>query len=255
MAAGFLERSIGSLLEAADYAARAERRAETGGLLQAIDPRAKLAGAMLVTISVVASHALLPIAVVFTACILLAAASGIRLRGLTAAVWMPTLFFTGAIALPSLFLVPHGGRSAAFLVLRSMTCATLSALLVFSTPWPALLKGLRTFRIPVIVVAMLGMTYRYLFSILDIARDMLESRRSRTVGVMTGPEQRRVAAAAAGVLLSRSVQLSREVHFAMLSRGYRGEAHTLGNRRMEKRDWLSFSAFALAAACVTGFGR
>jgi energy-coupling factor transporter transmembrane protein EcfT len=177
------------------------------------------------------------------------------LRGLATAVWIPTLFFTGAIALPSLFLVPHGSRSAAFLVLRSITCATLSALLVFSTSWPALLKGLRTFRIPVIVVAMLGMTYRYLFSILDIARDMLESRRSRTVGRMTGSEQRRVAAGAAGVLLSRSVQLSREVHFAMLSRGYRGEAHTIENRRMEKRDWLCFGAFALSAACVAGFGR
>jgi cobalt ECF transporter T component CbiQ len=255
MRGGFLERSIGSLLEAADYAARAERRAETGGLLQSIDPRPKLAGAMLMIVAVVASRALLPIGVVFAGCILLAAASGIRLRGLLAAVWLPTLLFTGTIALPSLFIVMHGGRSAAFLVLRSITCATLSALLVFSTPWPALLKGLRTFRIPVIVVAMLGMTYRYLFSILDIARDMLESRRSRTVGVMTGPEQRRVAAAAAGVLLSRSVQLSREVHFAMLSRGYRGEAHTLEDRRMRGRDWLCFGAFALSAGCVARFGR
>jgi energy-coupling factor transporter transmembrane protein EcfT len=140
-------------------------------------------------------------------------------------------------------------------VLRSGTCATLSALLVFSTPWPALLKGLRALRVPAIAVTILGMAYRYLFSILDVARDMLESRRSRTVGVLTGAEERRMAAAAAGVLLSRSVLLSREVHFAMLSRGFRGEAFTLENRPLLPRDWAYFAGFAIAAASAFWFGR
>lgn len=251
----FVERSIHSLLEAADYASRAERRAETRGLLQRIDPRAKLAGLLLLILAVVMSRALSPIGAVFAAAIVLALASGIRIRTVAAGVWIPALLFTGVIALPSVFIVEHGARSAAFLVARSVTCATLSALLVFSTPWPALLKALRALRVPAIAVAMLGMTYRYLFSILDIAADMMESRRSRTVGVLSGAEQRRIAGATAGVLLSRSVQLSREVHLAMLSRGYRGEAFTLDDRRMRPLDWVSLGAFACFAACIVGLGR
>ncbi len=254
-ASAFVEKSIHSLLETADYAARAERRAESRGLLQRLDPRSKLVGILLLIFAVVFSRALWPIALVFAAAVALALGSGIRLRAVAVSIWIPALLFTGAIALPSVFVVEHGGRSAAFLVSRSLTCATLSALLVFSTPWPALLKALRALRVPAIAVAMLGMTYRYLFSILDIARDMMESRRSRTVGALSGAEQRRIAAASAGVLLSRSVQLSREVHLAMLSRGYRGEAFTLEERRMRPRDWTSLALFAGFAALVTGFGR
>jgi len=252
---GFAERSIHSLLDAVDYAARAEKRAKTAGLLQGMDARLKLPGVLLVIIAVVTSRALVPIAAVFGGSILLAISSGIRVRAIAATVWIPALLFTGAIALPSIFLVQHGARSAAFLISRSVTCATLSALLVFSTPWPALLKGLRALRVPAMAVTILGMAYRYLFSILDIARDMLESRRSRTVGVLTGAEERRMAAAAAGVLLSRSVLLSREVHFAMLSRGFRGEAFTLENRPLFPQDWLYFAGFALAAASVFWLGR
>jgi cobalt/nickel transport system permease protein len=253
--AGFAERSIHSLLDAVDYAAQAEKRAESAGLLQAMDARLKLAGVLLVIIAVVTSRALVPIAAVLGGSILLAIGSGIRVRAIATTVWIPALLFTGAIALPSIFLVQHGARSAAFLVLRSVTCATLSAVLVFSTPWPALLKGLRALRVPAIAVTILGMTYRYLFSILDVARDMLESRRSRTVGVLTGAEERRMAAGAAGVLLSRSVLLSREVHFAMLSRGFRGEAFTLENRPILSHDWVYFSGFSVAAAAVLWFGR
>lgn len=253
--AGFAERSIHSLLDAVDYAAQAEKRAETAGLLQSMDARLKLAGVLLVIIAVVTSRALVPIGAVFGGAVFLAIASGIRVRAVATTVWIPALLFTGVIALPSVFLVQHGVRSAAFLVSRSITCATLSALLVFSTPWPALLKALRALHVPAIAVTILGMTYRYLFSILDVARDMLESRRSRTVGVLSGAEERRMAAAAAGVLLSRSVLLSREVHFAMLSRGFRGEAFTLENRPIFPRDWAYFTAFAASAACVLWFGR
>jgi cobalt/nickel transport system permease protein len=253
--AGFAERSIHSLLDAVDYAARAEKRAETAGLMQAMDARLKLAGVLLVIVAVVTSRALLPIAAVFGGSVLLAIASGIRVRAIATTVWIPALLFTGAIALPSVFLVQHGARSAAFLVLRSITCATLSALLVFSTPWPALLKGLRALRVPAIAVTILGMAYRYLFSTLDIARDMLESRRSRTVGPLSGAEQRRMAAGAAGVLLSRSVLLSREVHLAMLSRGFRGEAFTLANRPILPQDWAYFAGFTIAAASVFWVGR
>lgn len=253
--AGFAERSIHSLLDAIDYAAQAEKRAQTAGLMQRMDARLKISGVLLLIIAVVTSRSLAPIMAVLGGSILLALASGIRIRAIAGTVWIPALLFTGAIALPSIFLVEHGGRSAAFLVLRSVTCATLSALLVFSTPWPALLKGLRALGVPAIAVTILGMTYRYLFSILDVAHDMLESRRSRTVGVLTASEERRMAAASAGVLLSRSVLLSREVHFAMLSRGFRGEAFMLESRPIHLQDWTYFTGFALAAASVFWFGR
>jgi energy-coupling factor transporter transmembrane protein EcfT len=163
---------------------------------------------------------------------------------------MPVLFFTGTIALPAVFLMPGaaGIRSAAFLVSRAETAATLSALLVLTTPWPWVLKALRTFRCPVVLVAILGMTYRYIFVILQTALDMFESRQSRTVGVLEARERRRLAASTAGVLLSKSLQLAGDVHLAMRSRGFQGEVYLLQDFHAGSTDWCWLAGFAAVIA-------
>ena len=49
------------------------------------------------------------------------------------------------------------------------------------------LKALRVLRVPVVVVVVLGMTYRYILLLLEIAHEMFEARRSRTVSPATAP--------------------------------------------------------------------
>jgi energy-coupling factor transporter transmembrane protein EcfT len=90
----------------------------------------------------------------------------------------------------------------------------------------------------------LGMTYRYVFVILETALDMFESRKSRTVGVLEPAERRRLTAATAGVLLGKSLQLSGEVHLAMQSRGFRGEVHLMHDFRTRPSDWCWLAGFA-----------
>lgn len=98
-------------------------------------------------------------------------------------VWASVLAFTGTIALPAIFHVPgdvllripilqwpvtlQGLRSAAFLLGRSETAATLALLMILCTPWPHVLKALRVFRLPVMLVVILGMTHRYVFTFLQ----------------------------------------------------------------------------------------
>ena len=92
--------------------------------------------------------------------------------------WIGALAFTGAIAVPALFLTPgvalyrvpgldwpvtaQGLTTASYLLLRVETAATLTLLLVFTTPWMHVLKALRIFRVPVVFVVILGMTCRYI---------------------------------------------------------------------------------------------
>jgi energy-coupling factor transporter transmembrane protein EcfT len=106
-----------------------------------------------------------------------------------------------------------------------------------------------------VLVTILGMTFRYIFVILQTAWDMMESRRSRAVGKLEASERRRIAAASAGVLLSRSLQLSNEVHLAMQSRGFRGEVYVLDDFRARLSDWLWLFAFATTAAAVVVWPR
>jgi cobalt ECF transporter T component CbiQ len=265
----FIERTLGGLLAASEYSAGAERLAAAGGALQKVDPRVKLAGLFGLITVVVSSHQLRVIGTVFALALALAALSRLRWGRLAKWVWLPVLFFTGSIAFPSLFLTSgaslitvlgisvteSGLRSAAFLIARAETAATLSALLVLTTPWPWVLKALRTFKCPIVVVAILGMTYRYIFVMLQIASEMLESRRSRAVGVLPPSDRRRLAAATVGVLLSKSIQLSGDVHLAMRSRGFSGELYLLHEFRASLRDRLWLAGFAILIAGGFWWGR
>src|SRR5208283_2513680 len=132
--------------------------------------------------------------------------------------WGGAFALTGALAAPALFLTPgarlgwgvtwQGLRAAAYLVLRAETAVTLALVLVLTTPWTHLLKALRVFRVPVVLVVVLGMTSRYILLLAETAREMFESRESRLVGRLSGAEARHVTLASAGVLLSKSMALS-----------------------------------------------
>jgi cobalt/nickel transport system permease protein len=209
------------------------------------------------------------IASVLAVALLLALLSRVTFNKLSKRVWMPVLLFTGAIAMPAIVLTPgqpvatlagvsvtvQGLRTAAFLVFRAETCATLAALLVFTTPWNWVLKALRIFRCPIVLVAVLGMTYRYIFVMLQTAFDMFESRKSRSVGVLEPQENRRLAAAAVGVLLSKSFQLSGDIHLAMQSRGFRGEVHVMQDFRAKTKDWLWLTGFTALIVIELWWGR
>jgi len=251
----FIEATLASLLRASEYASAAEHTAESGGLLQRVDPRVKVVGLILLVIVVAASRHLVVIGALFAFALALALASRIGVGKLVSWVWLPVLLFTGAIALPAIVFAPQGLRSAAYLLSRAETAATLSALLVLTTPWPWVLKALRVLKCPTVLVAILGMTYRYVFEILRTALDMFESRRSRTVGSLSAAESRRLAASAVGVLLSKSVHLSNDVHLAMQSRGFRGEVHVLPDFRARAVDWCWLAGFVILAAAALWWGR
>ena len=260
----FIEKTLQRIAESLEQAARAEDSGAAGGFLQRLDPRVKLAGFLGLIFAAAASHKLPVTAALFTAGLLLAAAS--RVLAPIARLWGGVLCFTGAVVLPALFLTPghtllrlpgvgwqltdHGLQSALGLLARAETTATLAALLVLTTRWSHLLKALRIFRVPALLVVLLAMTYRYLFVLLGLARDFFEARRVRTVGRLADAQRRKMAASSAAMLLGKSVQLSGEVYEAMQARGFRGEVCTLDAFRMTRLDWgmlVTFGALTIAA--------
>lgn len=268
---GYLEHTVDALLEVLDRAGEAERRAAAGGVLQQLDPRVKVAGVLALVAAVALARSLATLAALLALALAGAAVSRLPFRLLVARLWLGTLAFTGAIALPALFTTPgdawftlpvagwtatvQGGTSAAYLVLRVLAAATLGFLLVFTTPWTHVLKALRIFRVPALVVVVLGMTWRYILLLLQTAHRAFEARRSRAVGPLRGRDRRRVAAAAGGVLLDRSMRLSQDVFLAMQSRGFRGEVRVADEFRMRRRDWIALAAFAGLAAIFVWTGR
>jgi cobalt ECF transporter T component CbiQ len=267
----FLERTLASFLNAMEHALRAQALARAGGLLQRLDPRTKVIGILALIIAAATAHKLWVIGAVFAIALSLALISRISPLLLAKRVWIPVLLFTGVIALPAPFVIPgrvvgrlpgigwplsaQGLLSASYLVTRVETAATLSVLLILSTPWTHVLKALRVLRVPVVLVVILGMAYRYIFLLLETARDMLESRRSRMVGELKGSDRRRLAAASVGVLMSKTLQLSGDVYSAMLARGFRGEVAMLDDFHTAALDWIMLGLIAALAGGALYYGR
>lgn len=249
----------------------AENLAGSGGLLQRLDPRVKVGGLLGLIVAAAIATKLWVIFSIFVIAVGLAACSRISISTLASHVWLGALTFTGAIALPAIFLTPgrivytlpvlhwpitaQGLTSAGYLILRVETAATLSLLLIFTTPWTHVLKALRMFHVPVVLVVVLGMTCRYILLMLETAHEMFDSRKSRTVGKLSGSERRRMAASTAGVMLSKTFHLSGEVYLAMQARGFRGEVYVLDDFQMNQRDWVAVAAFTCAAAAAFRAGR
>jgi cobalt/nickel transport system permease protein len=268
---GFVERTVESLFQTLESSVLAEELARTPGFLQRLDARVKVAGLGSLVIAAATVHRFSMLLALFGLALLTAALSRVPLKILATTVWVPSLAFSGLIALPAIFVVGNsvaftlpliglritheGLLSAGLLLLRVESAATFSALIVLTTPWTRVLRALRFFRVPVTVVVILGMTYRYIFLLLRTVQEMFESHRSRLVGELAGVERRRLASATVGVLLTRSFQLSSQIHSAMLARGFHGEVYLLDEQSMTGRNFMQLGAAVATAAAAIAVGR
>lgn len=267
----FLERTVAGLAEAMERALYAEDLARADGLLQRLDPRVKVVGLLALVVAAALARDIRVILALFAVALALARLSRVPLRTLAARAWAGALLFTGVIALPAIFITPGpalyrlpllgwpvsatGLGAAAYLVARVETATTLSLLLILCTPWAHVLKALRVLGVPVVVVVILGMTYRYIFLMLQTASDMFEARRSRVVGRLAGADRRRLASASVAVLLGKSFQISGEVYMAMVARGFRGEVYLLDDFRMRRRDWAALAGLLALAGLMLWLGQ
>ena len=245
MKRGFLESTFVGFARVVTRAMISEETARRRGLLQALDPRVRVVGLFSLVLAVTLSRKISVVVALLTVAVAIAILSRVSLFVLVKRVWLVVLGFTAVIAVPAIFVTPgdpvatfgfltiteQGLRTAAMLILRVETAVTFTTLLILCTPWTHVLKALRAFRLPKEAIAMLAMTHRYVFLLVETASQMLESRRSRTVGILKPAAQRRMAARTAGVLLSKSIELSNEVYLAMQSRGFRGDIQILS-------DWM-----------------
>lgn len=265
----FIQRTIDSLHETLERSLYAEQTAEAGGILQQLDPRTKVVSVLAIIVTAAVAHQLVVVAAIAVLTIALALLARIPFSALRP-VWIGMFIFSGLIAAPAIFLTPGpslvtipwldwhlsstGLRSATLLILRSEISITYSVLLVMTTPWNHVMKAFRVLGVPTTAVVILGMTYRYIFLMLQTASDMFEARQSRMVGKLDDQSARRLATATVGVLLSKSFQLSNDVYLAMQSRGFRGEVYALDAFTLGRADAVAIPLVGIAVAAGLWFG-
>ena len=218
-----------------------ERWSRGSSPLHARDARAKL-GALLVFLIAVSTTPARPFAFVGYAALLAAAVAAARLPALAllrrAALVLP---FSATFVLITYF---SGDPPRAWMLFEKSFLSGLAALiLIATTPFHDLLRGLESLRVPRPLILIIQFLYRYLFVISEQAQHMRLAARSRGAGF-------RASAGAVGVLFTRSWERADAIYRAMLARGFTGRFPSSTRARFRFADAMFLGLAAAASVAI-----
>jgi cobalt/nickel transport system permease protein len=232
-------QSLRDIVEGAESLVYIEDLSSRKGILQTINPLAKL---ITIIAMIVASLCIFNLSYLVIIClvpIILAAASRIPLKHFFSRTALIPVF-AAVISIPVLFLT-HGSPIVSanlgittltvtseglirFLVftVRVWFCVASLTLLILSTGFEKALKLLSTIKVPTIVVQLFSLTYRYFFVSLHEAQSVLLAKEARTyVHKRTiNMQALKDLGAVLATLFIRTYERSERVYLAMKARGF-----------------------------------
>lgn len=155
--------------------------------------------------------------------------------------------------------------------LKSWISIQIAILLASTTRFPDILMAMRALRLPRLLVAIIGLMWRYLFVMVDEALRLMRARQSRSgISLIPNPAsgsiparkaggsltwRARVTGSMAGSLFIRSLERSDRIYNAMLARGYDGEMRALPQPKISPAGWftLLLGMGLLAGLLLFGF--
>jgi len=222
----FIERSLKSAADFLKYAIFSEEIARSKGLLQAIDPRIKIALLVVFLLTACLATNMYFIIGLYLISVVLAVLSRVNLLFFIQRVWVFIPIFAVIIAIPAMFM--QGAYSAMIFIFRVATCVSFAVLMMITTKHNQFFKSLRSFGVPSIFIQILDMTYRYIFLFIRLFEEMHLSLKARSLKQIDIKRARHWIASRISFLFKRSVRMSEEVYLAMLARGYSGEIKKYG---------------------------
>ncbi len=261
---GPVARSVESISGALRNFFAAEQVAARDGFLQQRDPRVALCAVGALALAVMITRTLAVTVVFGCLTVALARLSAVPLRRLLARSAVVPLA-SAVIVLPQAVLLPGDPLLAGFglavtdagvayvvlFTLRVGVGVALLSLLAMTTPFSAIVAAMRQLRVPVALVWVIAVTYRYLFLFFDELQRLVLARNSRTTtaGVESGwPDAKRIA----GTFLLRTLARGERVGRGMRARG--GARPPSPYSRQRTVDTADYVLVAVAIVAVVASG-
>lgn len=240
------------------------------GVMQAINPIAKLVAIVGMIIAAVLITHLTYLLAICAVPLVLAVASRIPLKHFfsrtalipvfAAVISIPLLFLTAGtpvwaanLGSFNLAITIEGLTKFAIFTIRVWFCVASLTLLILSTGFDRTLKMLATLRVPSIMIQLFSLTYRYFFVSIEEAQSVLIAKEARTyVHKRTlNLQSLKDLGAIIASLFIRTYERSERVYLAMKARGFQIEAdnkHAMPKLRL--RDIAFTSAIIVAFAVI-----
>lgn len=267
---GFLEKNIETIAAFLKEILEPEGYTNKNGLLQKIDPRAKLFGILLLTIAAAVLKNAIALMGILLLVVMLVKTSKIPFSLLlrrtlpvfifTLILIFPTMFSfvtPGDVILPmfsinhhAVYISRQGLEGIAILLLRVEAMASLVTVFMLATSYPDIFRALQNLPAPKVFVAALSMTFRYIIVLMKIAEDSHIAKKARTIKPSTLKQGRGWLADRIWLIMEKSLETADGVYMAMTARGFAGDVKTMTAFEMRARDyvWVGFSIFIFLLA-------
>lgn len=239
----------------------AERTARGDGFLQAREPRTKLVAVVGLLVGAMLTRSVLVLAGILLLTAILAQRSAVpfgRLLKRSAPIPLVSMLIVApqAVLFPGdplfgafgLTVTSQGVAYVGLFTLRVAAGVSLLSVLVLTTPFAAIVATMRQLRVPVALVWVMAVTYRYLFLFFDELRRLVLARNSRTTGADSLRGEWNDARRLSGTFLLRALDRGERVGRGMRARG--GASEPTPYRRPSQLDVGDYALATLAAIVV-----
>lgn len=134
-------------------------------------------------------------------------------------------------------LTKEGLYSVAVLTLRVVNSLSISFLVLYTTPFPEIIKALKILRVPDAFLMIIALSYKYIFLFAKTAGDMHIAKKSRLVRGVSNTQAREWVAGRLAFIFRRTRMRCEDVFNAMLSRGFSDKIKFYGYRKIRILDW------------------
>jgi cobalt/nickel transport system permease protein len=262
---GALPKSLKDLVDGAESLVYVEDMCNRRGLLQSINPLAKLVVTIIMIVASLFVSSLFDLAVLCFIPLIMVFASRIPLKGFVtktsffipafaALISVPTLFLTQGKPLLSvdlgafgLSITLEGLQRFLEFTIRVWFCVACLTVLTLSTGIDRILKLLSSLKVPAIIVQLFSLTYRYFFVSVEQVQKVLMAKEARTyVNKRTvSLRELRALGTILATLFMRVYERSERVYMAMKARGFElNKSNKTSVPAMRSRDFL-FAALTI----------
>lgn len=142
-------------------------------------------------------------------------------------------------------LTRAGLYGVSMLTLRVMNSLAISYFILYTTPFPEIIKALKVLKVPDAFIMILTLSYKYMFIFAKTVEDMHLAKKSRLVGEASNTEARQWIAGRLAFMFNKTRKRCEEIFDAMLSRGFSEDIKIFGAKKLRAQDWTVGFAFFL----------
>jgi cobalt ECF transporter T component CbiQ len=132
----------------------------------------------------------------------------------------------------------EGASVVAMLTLRVLNSLSVSFLILYTTPFPEIIKALKVLKVPDTFLIIISLAYKYIFIFARTVTDMHLAKKSRLIGEVNRAEARNWVAGRIAFLFKKTQLKCDDVFKAMIGRGFSGEIKLYRYQKITGRDWI-----------------